>query len=45
MWVRARDAYWQELFPAQVDRLTVSTEDDLLEAVIRFFRIRMQALR
>jgi uncharacterized protein (DUF58 family) len=45
LWVRARDAYWQELFPAAVDRLTVSTEDDLLEAVIRFFRARMQAVR
>jgi uncharacterized protein (DUF58 family) len=45
MWVRARDAYWQELFPAPVERLTVSTEDDLLEAVIRFFRARMQAVK
>ena len=45
LWVRARDAYWQELFPSTVDRLTVSTEDDLLEAVIRFFRVRMQAVR
>jgi uncharacterized protein (DUF58 family) len=45
MWVRARDAYWQELFPSPVERLTVSTEDDLLEAVIRFFRARMQAVK
>lgn len=45
MWVRARDAYWQELFPSPVDRLTVSTEDDLLNAVIRFFRARMQAVK
>jgi uncharacterized protein (DUF58 family) len=45
MWVRARDAYWQELFPSPVDRLTVSTEDDLLQAVIRFFRARMQAVK
>jgi uncharacterized protein (DUF58 family) len=44
MWVRARDAYWQQLFPAPIDRLTVSTEDDLLQAVIRFFRMRMQAV-
>jgi uncharacterized protein (DUF58 family) len=44
LWVRARDAYWQELFPSPVDRLTVSTEDDLLNAVIRFFRARMQAV-
>ena len=45
MWVRARDAYWQELFPSPVDRLTVSTEDDLLQAVIRFFRARMLAVK
>lgn len=45
MWVRARDAYWQELFPSPVDRLTVSTEDDLLNALIRFFRARMQAVK
>lgn len=45
LWVRARDAYWRELFPSAVDRLTVSTEDDLLDAVIRFFRVRMQVMR
>jgi uncharacterized protein (DUF58 family) len=45
LWVRARDKYWQELFPSPVDRLTVSTEDDLLQAVIRFFRARMQAVK
>jgi len=45
LWVRARDAYWQELFPSQVDRLTVSTEDDLLQAVIRFFRSRMRTVK
>jgi len=45
LWVRARDAYWQELFPAAIDRLTVSTEDDLLDAVIRFFRARTRAVR
>jgi len=45
LWVRARDAYWQQLFPSRVDRLTVTTDDDLLQAVIRFFRSRMQALK
>jgi len=45
LWVRARDAYWQELFPAPIERLTVSTEDDLVEAVVRFFRARMHAVR
>jgi uncharacterized protein (DUF58 family) len=45
MWVRARDAYWQELFPSPVERLTVSAEDDLVQAVVRFFRARMQVLK
>ena len=45
LWVRARDAYWQQRFPSRVDRLTVTTEDDLLQAVIRFFRSRMQVLK
>jgi uncharacterized protein (DUF58 family) len=40
-WVRARDAYWQELFPSPVDGLTVRTHDDLLGALIRFLRARM----
>jgi uncharacterized protein (DUF58 family) len=44
MWVRARDAHWQQLFPSPADRLTVSTEDDLVQAVIRFFRLRMQVV-
>lgn len=45
LWVRARDAYWQQLFPNPLDRLTVSTEDDLLAALMRFFRARMRGLR
>ena len=45
LWVRGRDAYWHELFPSPADRLTVSTEDDLLQTLIRFFRIRMQAVK
>ena len=45
LWVRARDAYWQEMFPSPLDRLTVSTEDDLVQAVVRFFRARMHAVK
>jgi len=42
-WVERRDAYWDQLFPSRVARLTVSTEDDLLDALIRFFKARMRA--
>jgi uncharacterized protein (DUF58 family) len=42
-WVARRDAYWDQIFPFHVARLTVSTEDDLLEALIRFFRARLRA--
>ena len=43
-WVEERDAYWDQLFPRR-DRLTVSTEDDLLDALIRFFKARMRTVR
>jgi hypothetical protein len=42
-WVERRDAYWDQLFPSRVARLTLSTEDDLLDALIRFFKARMRA--
>ncbi len=45
LWVRARDAYWQQLFPAPLTRLTVSADDDLLGALVRFFRARMHGMR
>ena len=43
-WVEERDAYWDQLFPSRVARLTLSTEDDLLDALIRFFKARMRAV-
>jgi len=43
-WVERRDAYWDQIFPSRVARLTVSTEDDLLDALIRFFKARMRAV-
>jgi hypothetical protein len=43
-WVERRDAYWDQLFPSRVARLTLSTEDDLLDALIRFFKARMRAV-
>lgn len=42
-WVDRRDAYWDQLFPSRVARLTLSTDDDLLDALIRFFKSRMRA--
>jgi uncharacterized protein (DUF58 family) len=45
LWVRGRDAYWHALFSSPLDRLTVSTDDDLLQALIRFFRARMQGVK
>ncbi len=44
-WVEERDACWRERFPAPTERLLVSTEDDLLEALLRFFRTRMHQVR
>jgi uncharacterized protein (DUF58 family) len=43
-WVEERDSYWNQLFPSRRARLTVSTEDDLLNVLIRFFKARMQAV-
>ena len=43
-WVEERDSYWNQLFPSRATRLTVSTEDDLLNALIRFFKARMHAV-
>jgi len=44
-WVCERDVFWNALFPSPADGFTVSTEDDLLRALIRFFKARMQLVR
>jgi len=44
-WVEERDAYWEQLFPARVARVTVQTDDDLLAALIRFFKARARRVR
>jgi len=44
-WVQQRDAFWQHLFPRTLDALTVTTGEDPLAALVRFFRARMQAVR
>ena len=42
-WRDSRDAALRELQPDPLARLVVSTQDDLLDAVVRFFRARMAA--
>ena len=44
-WVRERDDFWAQLFPSRVGRLTVSGDDALLEALVRFFKARMRVVR
>lgn len=41
-WVGERDALWAQLFPAPTDGFTVGTQEDPLDALIRFFRRRMR---
>lgn len=43
-WQDARDASWRSLFPDPLSRLQISTEDDRLDALVRFFHARQQAL-
>ncbi len=40
-WVEQREAGFAALFPAPLSRLVVSTEEDRLEALVRFFHARM----
>ncbi|KXU36869.1 hypothetical protein AXK11_03345 [Cephaloticoccus primus] len=41
-WQREREEAWAALFPAAHNRLAVSTEDDQLGALVRFFHARMR---
>ena len=41
-WVRERDAFWNSLFPTPTGGFTVGTQDEPLDALIRFFRRRMR---
>ena len=40
-WQRERDAAWHALFPDALSRLVVSTEENRLDALVRFFHARM----
>jgi len=42
-WRREREAGWHELFPDPLSRLVVGTEQNRLEALVRFFHARMRA--
>jgi len=44
-WVRQREEAWAALFPVAHNRLVVSTEDDRLDALVRFFQKRMRLAR
>jgi hypothetical protein len=42
-WRAERDAAWRHLFPAPLSRLVVGTDDNRLDALVRFFHARMRA--
>ncbi len=42
-WVQQRDAAFREIFPAPLSRLVVSTDQERLDALVRFFHARMAA--
>ena len=42
-WSSQRDAAWQTLFPNALSRLVVTTEENRLEALVRFFHARMRS--
>ena len=44
-WVNVRDDAFRSIFPAPLSRLTVSTTEERLEALVKFFHARMAAGR
>jgi uncharacterized protein (DUF58 family) len=42
-WCEERDATWRRLFPAPLSRLVVGTDENRLDALVRFFHARMRA--
>lgn len=42
-WRKEREAAWQELFPNPLSRLVVTTEENRLDALVRFFHARQRA--
>jgi len=43
-WVAARDRTFDELFPSRLQRISVTTDDDPLDALVELFRARMRVL-
>jgi len=41
-WRRGREEAWEKLFPDPLSRLNVTTEENRLEALVRFFHARMK---
>ncbi len=44
-WVQSRDAAFHTLFPNVLSRLTVRTDEERLESLVRFFHRRMAAVK
>jgi len=42
-WKKEREETWQNLFPGPLSRLVLSTEDNRLDALVKFFHARMRA--
>jgi hypothetical protein len=42
-WQQEREAAWQALFPNALGRLVVGTDQNRLDALVRFFHMRMRA--
>ncbi len=42
-WRAGREAGWEALFPSALSRLVVGTEENRLDALVRFFHARMRA--
>lgn len=40
-WLKARDTAWTNLFPNRLARLELQTNEDVLDALVKFFRARM----
>jgi len=42
-WVNERESTWRRLFPAPLSRMVVGTDENRLDALVRFFHARMRA--
>jgi hypothetical protein len=42
-WQESRDSSWKKLFPAPLSRLVVGTDENRLDALVKFFHARMRA--